>query len=135
MAQAAKKATTKTTKKPVVKKTQKSADEKYCSTCAAIVHKDAEICPKCGVRQQSAQQDTQKNLNGRGLKSKTTAGILAILVGGLGVHKFYLGRVGIGLVYLFFAWTFVPALIAFIEGLIYLTFSGTDAEFTAKYTQ
>jgi TM2 domain-containing membrane protein YozV len=29
---------------------------------------------------------------GAGAKSRTTAGILAILVGAFGVHKFYLGR-------------------------------------------
>ena len=31
------------------------------------------------------------------MKSKTTAGILALLLGGLGVHKFYLDRTGQGL--------------------------------------
>ena len=30
---------------------QIKANEKYCSTCGAIILKEAEICPKCGVRQ------------------------------------------------------------------------------------
>ena len=30
-------------------------------------------------------------------KSKVAAGILGILVGGLGIHRFYLGYVGIGI--------------------------------------
>jgi len=30
---------------------QKSENEKFCSTCGAIILKEAEICPKCGVRQ------------------------------------------------------------------------------------
>ena len=29
------------------------AEEKLCSTCNAVIHKKAEICPKCGVRQQN----------------------------------------------------------------------------------
>ncbi len=64
-------------------------------------------------------------------KSRTTAGILAILLGGLGVHKFYLEQVGLGLVYLLFSCTLVPAIIGFIEGIIYLTMS--DDAFYDKY--
>ena len=29
---------------------QKGADETFCASCGAIIKKDAEICPKCGVR-------------------------------------------------------------------------------------
>ena len=55
------------------------------------------------------------------LKSKTAAGLLGIFLGGIGVHKFYLGKVGMGILYLLFCWTGVPAIIGFIEGIIYLT--------------
>ena len=56
-------------------------------------------------------------------KSKVTAGLLAILIGGLGIHKFYLGGWGWGLLYIILIWTFIPAIVAFIEGIIYLTMS------------
>lgn len=60
----------------------------------------------------------------RGLsKSKTTAGVLAILLGGFGAHKFYLGRWGWGIIYLLFCWTYIPAIIGFIEGIMYLASS------------
>lgn len=65
------------------------------------------------------------------MKNKNTAGILALLLGGLGIHKFYLGRGLQGLIYLLFFWTFIPALLGFIEGIIYLTMS--EAAFNAKY--
>ncbi|WP_240421094.1 TM2 domain-containing protein [Paenibacillus periandrae] len=65
------------------------------------------------------------------MKSKTTAGILAILLGSLGVHKFYLGKIGLGIVYLLFCWTGIPGLIGLIEGILYLT--KTDEEFQSKY--
>jgi TM2 domain-containing membrane protein YozV len=64
-------------------------------------------------------------------KSKVVAGILGIFLGGLGIHKFYLGRTGAGVVYLLFCWTGIPAIIGFIEGIIYLCTN--DQAFEAKY--
>jgi TM2 domain-containing membrane protein YozV len=57
--------------------------------------------------------------------------VLALLVGGLGAHKFYLGRTGAGIAYLLFSWTFIPSVIAFVEGIVYLTMAPED--FNAKY--
>ena len=48
-------------------------------------------------------------------------GILAILLGGFGVHKFYAGKVGMGILYLLFCWTCIPAVIGLIEGIIAFT--------------
>ena len=56
-------------------------------------------------------------------RNKPTAALLAIFLGGLGVHKFYLGKGAQGILYLIFCWTFVPAIIALIEGLNYLLMS------------
>jgi TM2 domain-containing membrane protein YozV len=77
-------------------------------------------------------------------KNKVAAGLLAILLGGWGIHKFYLGFTGPGLVFLLtntigFAVTwmllFVPNLvlgvIALVEGILYLT--KTDEEFEQEY--
>lgn len=44
--------------------------------------------------------------------------ILAFFLGGIGVHKFYAGKIGTGILYLLFCWTFIPAFIAFIEFII-----------------
>lgn len=102
----------------------RAENEKYCGECGQVIRKAAEICPKCGVRQFAPALPA----NGR---SRIAAGLFALLLGGLGVHKFYLGRVGQGILYLLFFWTFIPALIALVEGIIYL--SMTDADFAAKY--
>lgn len=65
------------------------------------------------------------------MKNKVVAGILAILLGDLGIHKFYLGKIGWGLIYLLFCWTGIPAIVGLIEGIIYLC---TDDEtFQVKY--
>ncbi|GAB2798576.1 TM2 domain-containing protein [Rhabdobacter roseus] len=67
------------------------------------------------------------------MKNKTTAGILALFLGGLGVHRFYLGQTGLGILYLVFCWTFIPAIVALIDGIIFLTQS--EASFNQKYNQ
>jgi TM2 domain-containing membrane protein YozV len=100
---------------------QKTPLEKFCHACGAVIRTAAEICPKCGVRQLTASS----------LRNRVTAALFALLLGGLGVHKFYLGKVGQGFLYLLFCWTFVPAVIAFIEGIIYLTLS--DQAFQERY--
>lgn len=93
----------------------------FCYACGQGVDVRAEICPKCGVRQKRAV----------GQKSRMSAALLAFFLGGFGAHKFYLGRVGQGIIYLLFFWTFIPAIIAFIEFIVYLCMS--DDSFAAKY--
>jgi len=67
----------------------------------------------------------------QGEKNKVVAALLAFFLGGIGVHKFYLGQTGMGIAYLLFCWTGIPALIALIEGILYLVKS--DDEFAALY--
>ncbi|MCD8297306.1 MAG: NINE protein [Prevotella sp.] len=64
-------------------------------------------------------------------KSKIAAALLAFFFGGLGIHKFYLGRTSMGLWYLVFSWTGIPCILAFIEFFQYLFWS--DEKFDAKY--
>ncbi len=64
-------------------------------------------------------------------KKRTTAALLAILLGGIGAHKFYLGQIGKGLLYLVFFWSFIPLIVGIIEGCIY--FGMSDEEFAAKF--
>ena len=54
-------------------------------------------------------------------KRKTEAGVLALVLGGLGIHKFYLGKYGKGLVYAAFSWTLIPTVLSIAEGIHYLT--------------
>lgn len=108
----------------------KSESEKFCSECGGLINVKAEICPKCGVRQMSAPA-TSNPVQSTATHSKFAAGMLGIFLGGLGIHKFYLGQGVQGLLYLVFCWTFIPAIIGFIEGLNYLTMS--DKLFAERY--
>lgn len=107
----------------------KGADEKFCSDCGAVIKAKAEICPKCGCRQMGYSGIPVTSNK----KDKTTAGIIALLLGGLGIHKFYLGNSGMGILYLLFCWTFIPALIAFIEAII--IFTQSQQAFDAKWNK
>lgn len=46
--------------------------------------------------------------------------LLAFFLGGAGIHKFYVGKIGMGILYLLFCWTGVPSFIALIEFVIAL---------------
>jgi TM2 domain-containing membrane protein YozV len=62
---------------------------------------------------------------------RITAGILGILLGFLGVHKFYLGYTSTGLIQLLLGCCGVGGIIGLIEGIMYLT--KTDEEFDNTY--
>ena len=65
------------------------------------------------------------------MKNKTTAGILAIIFGWLGVHRFYLGQKGLGILYFLLAWTGISLLIGLVDGIVLLTME--DDKFHRKY--
>lgn len=64
-------------------------------------------------------------------RSRGVAAALAIILGGIGIHKFYLGRIGQGIIYLLFCWTGIPSIIALIEGIVYL--ASDEQSFDRKY--
>jgi TM2 domain-containing membrane protein YozV len=68
-----------------------------------------------------------------GAEKKVVAGILAILLGGLAIHKFYLGytKEGIIQIVITICTCGMGSIIALIEGIIYLTKS--DEDFVATY--
>lgn len=69
------------------------------------------------------------------MKDKTNAALLALLLGAVGAHKFYLGRTGVGVLYLILTCTFVlawiPAIAGFIDFMI-LALMDKD-EFNRRY--
>jgi TM2 domain-containing membrane protein YozV len=97
---------------------------KYCVNCGASIDARAEICPGCGVRQPSVRRPGK-------LSRRVAAAIFAIIFGSFGVHRFYLGQTGWGILYVLFCWTLIPAVAGLIEGILYLTMS--EEEFEAKY--
>lgn len=102
---------------------ERSADEVYCVNCGELIFKQAELCPECGVRQPSSGSDTNTD--------QVAAGILAILIGFIGAHKFYQGNTRNGVLYLCFFWTGIPAILGLVEGILMLV--ADEKEYEDKY--
>lgn len=70
-------------------------------------------------------------LNEQIMKNKTIAAILAFFLGAIGIHKFYLGKTGQGVLYLVFCWTLIPAILALIDFIMLLVMS--EEKFNSTY--
>lgn len=72
-----------------------NADEMYCTNCGSIIKQQAGFCTNCGARI-SAQESAGHMMTSD--KSRLAAGLLGILLGAWGIHRFYLGNIGIGII-------------------------------------
>ncbi len=90
-------------------------ETKFCKHCGESIDKECIICPKCGKQVEElkcAEQpsvvinntntNTNTNINGRAKKEKNkwVAFLLCLFLGGLGVHRFYEGKIGTGILWL-----------------------------------
>lgn len=96
----------------------------FCRNCGHQIDATAPICLRCNAAQFNVSSTA---------KNKVAAGVLALLLGTLGGHKFYTGAWGWGIVYIALSMTSVPLFISIIEGIRYLTMA--DAEFEYKAAQ
>jgi len=108
---------------------------KFCHNCGNQMEQNQVMCLKCGVAMQPAAA--------AGAKNKMVAVLLGILLGALGIHKFYLGYNMEGIIMLLVSLgggvvtcgigSGVVAIIGLIEGILYLT--KTDEDFERTYVQ
>ena len=111
----------------------------FCSNCGNSATSGQAMCTRCG-------NGLGKTLGTPGSKDKTSAGILAILLGFTGAHKFYLGRTTPGIIMAVIFWAgfccgfflllpfaaaFAMTVIGIVEGALILTKS--DEEFQRIY--
>lgn len=98
---------------------QNQGNTKFCKHCGQQIPAAAVFCAHCGCQVETIQQtaqpsivinnantNTNRNTNvvgGRGGKrlSKWTSFFLCLFLGVFGAHKFYEGKTGMGIVYLF----------------------------------
>ena len=64
----------------------KGVGSSFCPNCGQPIQAEASFCPSCGYAIPAKPA--------AGAKSKMTAGLLGIFLGGFGVHNFYLGYTG-----------------------------------------
>lgn len=70
----------------------------YCKNCGKQIDPNAAICVGCGVATGTAIAGSNK--------SRLVALLLCVFLGGIGIHRFYVGKVGTGILYIFTAGLF-----------------------------
>ena len=65
------------------------------------------------------------------MKNRGITIILAFLLGSLGIHRFYLGQIGYGLIYLLLSVTGISTILALIDFILFLIMS--EEEYNIKY--
>lgn len=91
-------------------------ETKFCKHCGEQIPSDAVICVKCGCQVETVAQEqpsvvinntntnanVNNNTNTGGAKAinKWVAFCLCLFLGPLGAHKFYEGKIGMGILYL-----------------------------------
>lgn len=91
----------------------------YCENCGSEVTADANFCANCGAAVNGEEEEPSVTYyysrinNGNSItvskgrrKSKWTAFLLCLFLGYFGAHKFYEGKVGMGILYLLTAGLF-----------------------------
>jgi TM2 domain. len=119
---------------------------RYCTKCGATNDDIAQFCSNCQAPltpvagggyqpMQSVNAGAMTDWKALGADKKLTAGICAILLGWLGVHKFILGYTNEGIIQLVLGILTcgLTNIIGIVEGIIYLTKS--DEEFVRTYIQ
>ena len=85
--------------------------------------------------QKELEGDERTNFQLKFENRKRSVGIyalLAVFLGGFGVHRFYIGKIGSGILYLLLCWTGLPVIIGFFDAL----FSGrTINSYNRKISQ
>jgi TM2 domain-containing membrane protein YozV len=122
---------------------------RYCTKCGAINDDTAQYCSNCqavltpvstGYQPlQSVSPNALTDWKSMGADKKVPAGVLGIIFGSLGVHKFILGYTTEGVIMLLvtvlscFVLYPITHVIGIVEGIVYLTKS--DEEFVSTYIQ
>ena len=90
-------------------------ETKFCKHCGETIDKDCIICPKCGKQVEAIaaaqpnivinNDNTNTNINGVGFKrakviNKWLAFAFCLLFGYMGIHRFYEGKIGTGILWL-----------------------------------
>ena len=72
----------------------------FCKNCGKEIADGTKFCPQCGAIQENqtnvVASTERKNAN-CSHKSRTVTALLAFFLGGLGIHRFYVGKKGTGI--------------------------------------
>jgi TM2 domain-containing membrane protein YozV len=109
----------------------------YCGAETNVSYSDQEPSQWQQFGQQTARTVDDVFSNGPSGRSRGIAGLLAILVGAIGVHYFYIGKTGAGVVFLLATLLscgllgVVTEIVSLIQGILF--FTSTQEEFESRW--
>jgi len=83
----------------------------YCYECGKKISNNATCCPHCGATSKTGKEQI-------GEKKALVALLLAIFLGTLGIHRFYVGKTGSAIAMLILSITIVGLLVTWIWALV-----------------
>lgn len=122
----------------------------FCRNCGKLIEEGAKFCPACGTVQndssptayvqQGAPKEVYRGPSNISPKSRSIVAILAFFLGGIGIHRFYVGKVGTALLQIILTACFGLGVIwALIDFIVIICGNFTDkqglliTEWTPRY--
>lgn len=116
----------------------------YCQNCGREIKESDKFCPYCGAENKSykkpwesykvgsSYQDTDSSISSL---SCLVAFLLCFFLGAVGAHRFYAGKIGTGLLWLFTAGCFgIGVLVDFIL-IICGSFTDSNGKYIKKWSE
>lgn len=113
-----------------------SQETKYCKFCGQVIDADCVICPKCGKQVEEIKYSRPDNIiinNNNNASSSASASamfgnasnvspkswlvtlLLCLFLGIIGIHRFYVGKIGTGILMILLLMTGISAIWAIID--------------------
>ena len=92
----------------------------FCSKCGTQLNEGSTFCSRCGARVGPVVEQAQVAAD-MSPKSRLTVTLLAALVGGVGAHRFYMGKIGTAVVMLLLG---VSPIICFVGTVVAVAIYG-----------
>ena len=112
----------------------------FCKHCGKQIEDDVRFCKYCGGDQEGhssnaspqtfvpARSSPQKRRRNGSPKSRLIAALLAFFLGWCGAHRYYVGKIGSGIVQLLLCWCLVGEIWAFVDFIFILCGSFEDSD-------
>lgn len=125
----------------------KKGETKFCKYCGEQIDKECVVCPKCGKQIEELKGNSDKNIiinnnnnvsaaasaavggpgNWISPKSRLVTLLLCFFLGGIAIHRFYVGKIGTGILMILLMFTGIGEIWLFIDFLMIIFGSFTDS--------